>query len=79
LLRLKGRDGAAIIDEAGTNFHFDPERPAREAWTRTTSSEMDATIDDKSPIKVVDCGFRYPFDGFLLRDMALWRIRTYGI
>ena len=79
MLRLKGRDGAATIDEVGTNFHFDPERPTRVAWTRTTSSEMDATIGDKSPIKVVDCGFRYPFDGFLLRDMELWRIRTDGI
>jgi len=40
---------------------------------------MDATIGDKSPIRVVDCGFRYPFDGFLLRDMALQKIRTDGI
>ena len=40
---------------------------------------MDATIVNKSPIKVVDCGFRYPFDGFLLRDMALQKIRTDGI
>ena len=71
MLRLNGRDGAAIIDEVGTNFHFHPERPTRVAWTRTTSSEMEATIGDKSPIKVVDGSFRYPFDGFLLRDMAL--------
>ena len=40
---------------------------------------MDATIGDKSPIKVVDCGFRYPLEGFLLRDIALWKIQINDI
>ncbi len=82
LLCMNGRGGAATIDEVDGDFRFDPERPTRVTWTRTTSGEMEVTIGEKSLIKVADRGFRDPFDGFLLRngsgDMALRKIRING-
>lgn len=83
LIRVNGRGGAAIIEQADAQIRLDPERPVRLVWTRAPSGDMQVAVEGQPVLRIVDRGFRDPFDGFLIRnrsgDIAVRRIRIDGV
>ena len=78
LIRVNGREGAAIVEKATVKFRFDPETPTTLLWTRHTNDEMEVTILGTSILRTSDRGFRDAFDGAIIRnrlgDIAVWRV-----
>ncbi|MBG05413.1 MAG: hypothetical protein CMM59_15215 [Rhodospirillaceae bacterium] len=82
LIRVNGRGGAAIIEQATVKFQFDPETPTALLWTRQPNGEMEVTIQGTSVLRTGDRGFRDPFDGAIIRnrsgDIAIRRAKISG-
>ena len=80
LIRVNGREGAAIVEKATVKFRFDPETLTTLLWTRHTNDEMEVTILGTSILRTSDRGFRDAFDGAIIRnrlgDIAVWRRKT---
>jgi len=83
LIRVNGRGGAAIVEQATVKFRFDPETPTTLLWSRQPSGEMEVSIGGTSVLRTGDRGFRDPFDGAIIRnrsgDIAIRRTQISGI
>ena len=70
LIRVNGREGAAILEKATVTLRFDPETPDTLFWTRHPNDEMEVAIRGTSILRTSDRGFRNAFDGAIIRNRS---------
>lgn len=83
LLSLSPRGGVTTLEVGRETVDLIDGATHRLVWTRDRDGRMVVSVDDREVLRVLDRGFRDPFDGFALvnrgGDLALRRIRIDGV